>query len=211
MSHSKYSSIARTCPLLTFCHSPQLTQRLGKRNTSRADFTTYERSLLRSHWGSQSTRLSRDAFLPFASCQLCLLPSRDPVACGHGHIFCRECALSNLLAQKKEHKRLEKEHERRRADEQEDAARTDAEVRESVVKRFEEVQMGLERKVGSGTTVVAREDGKVTVEREERGNKRKFEIDEEELLRIGKEERGRAKLALEQEVRTLFPIYNILC
>ena len=82
----------------------------GKRNTSLAFFTAHERDELRSTWGSQSTRLTRDSFLTFGSCQLCLLPARDPVSCGSdGHLFCRECAVNNLLAQSKELKRLKKE------------------------------------------------------------------------------------------------------
>src|SRR5579862_2189082 len=90
----------------------------GKRNTSLAFFTSHERSLLKTTWGSQATRLTRDSFLPFSSCRLCLLPSRSPVACAaNGHIFCRECAMNNLLAQRKEIKRLEKESEKQRVEE----------------------------------------------------------------------------------------------
>ncbi|PBP27003.1 zinc finger containing protein [Diplocarpon rosae] len=80
----------------------------SKRNTSRAVFTSHERELAKSAWNSTSARLSRDSFLPFASCRLCLQPAVSPVSCLHGDIFCKECALSNILSQKKEIKRLEK-------------------------------------------------------------------------------------------------------
>ncbi|KAF2728713.1 hypothetical protein EJ04DRAFT_516422 [Polyplosphaeria fusca] len=171
---------------------------------SRAVFTSYERNSLKSSWGSQSTRLTRDSFLPFGSCQLCLLPSIDPVCCSAGDLFCRECAMTNLLAQRKEIKRLEKAAEQRKEDEQDQAAREDEEARQRAIEDFEAVQMGLEAKVGKGNTVVAREDGKIIVEGEvdgKRGTKRKFEIDEEELKRIASEERSRAKLALSEERR----------
>ncbi|KAF2248310.1 hypothetical protein BU26DRAFT_331051 [Trematosphaeria pertusa] len=169
-------------------------------------FTSYERNSLKSVWGSQSTRLTRDSFLPFGSCQLCLLHAVDPVACPSGDLFCRECAMTNLLAQRKEIKRLEKVAERRREEEAEQRAREEEEARQRAVAEFEAVQMGLEVKVGAGGRVVGREGGKIVVEKEEeakageaRGKKRKFEIDEDELKRIATEERSRAKLALDEE------------
>lgn len=177
----------------------------SKRNTSLAFFTSYERSLLKSTWGSRSTRLTRDSFLPFGSCQLCLLPSRDPIACPQGDIFCRECAFNNLLSQRKEIKRLEKDMERNRADLEDEEKRQDDEAKERAVREFEMVQMGLEVKGNSGK-IVGRENGKVVVEADgegkgsvQKGTKRKFEIDEEELLRIAKEERSKARRAIADE------------
>lgn len=169
-------------------------------------FTNHERSLAASAWNSTSARLSRDSFLPFASCRLCLLPARDPVSCTHGDIFCRECALSNILAQKKEIKRLEKtkENEDREAEEERNRGEEEAKVR--AVQEFEKIQMGLEAKLGgasSGKKIVGREDGKILVEEEavdgKRGEKRKFELDEDELLRIAREERNKARKAIDDE------------
>ena len=121
-------------------------------------------------------------------------------------MFCRECALANLLAQKKEHKRTERDWAKQREMEEVERKRGEEDVHESVVRRFEEVQAGLERKVGSAGKVVGRGGGKVVVEKEEEGKdggkgvKRKFEIDEEELLRIGREERGRMRVVMDEEV-----------
>ncbi|KAF2187250.1 zinc finger-containing protein [Zopfia rhizophila CBS 207.26] len=178
----------------------------SKRNTSLAFFTSHERASLKSTWGSQSTRLTRDSFLPFGSCQLCLLSAVDPVCCPSGDLFCRECAMNNLLAQRKEIKRSEKVAERRKEEEKDQKAREEEEARERAVQEFEAVQMGLEVKVGVGSKVIGREGGKVVIEKEEdstatspRGKKRKFEIDEEELMRIAREERNRAKLAIDEE------------
>ncbi|KAH8688044.1 hypothetical protein GQ44DRAFT_638397, partial [Phaeosphaeriaceae sp. PMI808] len=64
-------------------------------------FTSHERNALKDRWGSQTSRLTRDSFLPFSSCQLCLLPSINPVCCPLGDLFCRECAMTNLLTQRK--------------------------------------------------------------------------------------------------------------
>lgn len=110
--------------------------------------------MARVAWGTSSARLSRESFLPFASCWLCLEPAIDPVACAHGDIFCRECALTNILAQKKEIKRAEKarEHEEREA--QEEKARRDAEAQERAIREFELTQAGLSIKSGGGARAV---------------------------------------------------------
>jgi nitric oxide synthase-interacting protein len=114
--------------------------------------------------------------------------------------------MTNLLAQRKEIKRLEKVAERRKEEKEDEKTREDEEARQRAVQEFEAVQMGLEVKHGAGSKVVGRAGGKVTIEKEEeaksgdaRGTKRKFEIDEEELKRIAMEERGRMKLAIDEE------------
>lgn len=173
---------------------------LGKRNTSLAFFTSHERGLLKSTWGSQSTRLSRDSFLPFASCQLCLQIARDPVACAfNGDIFCRECALSNLLAQRKEIKRLEKEDEKRRIEELEGEMERGEEERERAIVDFERVMMGLE---GGTKKLVAATSGGEEAELKRNGDKsmkRKFELDEDEMLKNARAERVKARKLLDEE------------
>lgn len=135
-----------------------------------------------------------------------MLPARSPVSCPHGDIFCRECALSNILSQKKEIKRLEKTREREEKEAEEDRAREDAEAKDRAVQEFEKIQMGLEAKMGSsssGKTIFGREGGKILVEEDvvggKRGEKRKFELDEDELLRIARDERTKARKAIDDE------------
>jgi hypothetical protein len=48
----------------------------------------YERSLLRKETAAK--RLGGDSFKPLDHCYLCLSRLNDPVACSHGHLFCRE-------------------------------------------------------------------------------------------------------------------------
>ena len=120
----------------------------GKRNTSRSVFTSHERELAKNAWGNNSARLGRESFLPFASCSLCLMPAVSPVSCSHGDIFCRECALSNILAQKKEIKRLEKVREKQAKEMEEKVERENEEARQRATREFERLQMGLEEKVG---------------------------------------------------------------
>lgn len=178
----------------------------GKRNTSRSVFTSHERQQAKAAWNSTTARLSRDSFLPFASCKLCLMPAQTPVSCSHGDIFCRECALNNILAQKKEIKRLEKTREREAKEAQEDQLRSEAEAKERAVQEFEKIQMGLEAKIGKESTnkqIIGREDGKILVEEDvvggKRGEKRKFTLDEDELLRIALDERTKARKAIDDE------------
>ncbi|KIX96544.1 uncharacterized protein Z520_07810 [Fonsecaea multimorphosa CBS 102226] len=123
----------------------------SKRNTSLAFFTSHERSLLRSSWGTQTTRLTRDSFLPFGYCRLCLGYANVPVACGDGnnngtrkvHLFCRECALNDLMAQRKEIKRLEREAETREKEEREEKARGEEERKKRELEMFERTAMGF--------------------------------------------------------------------
>jgi nitric oxide synthase-interacting protein len=176
--------------------------RHSKRNTASSFFTTFERSLLKKDYGTLKGRLGASSFRPFDACKLCLSRSRDPVVCpSHGDIFCRECIMENLLVQRQEIKRFEKEQETKRKEEEENEVLADEEVKERAVRDFELVQMGLSlSKPGLVGNVVGRRDGKVIVEKEETGKgKRKFELDEEELIRIAREDREKAKKALTEE------------
>ncbi|KAF5005644.1 hypothetical protein FDECE_7921 [Fusarium decemcellulare] len=175
----------------------------SKRNTSRPVFTSHERALAKSHWASSSARLHRDSFLAFGSCGLCLNIARDPVSCRRGDIFCRECALANILAQKKDIKRAEKA----RAAAEEEAAklreREDEQDRERAIEDFELTQAGLDRKGkasaarvnnSSPNTTSAESDSLTLV-----GTKRKFELDQDELDRIARDDKIKARKALDEE------------
>ena len=108
--------------------------------------------------------------------------------------------MENLLSQRQQIKRFEKELERKKRDEEESGFLEDEEVKERTVREFELVQMGLSvAKPGSLGNVVGREGGKIIVEEVQRGEKRKFELDEEDLMRIAREDREKAKKALTEE------------
>ncbi|KAK7966987.1 Nitric oxide synthase-interacting protein-like protein [Apiospora aurea] len=182
----------------------------SKRNTSRAVFTSHEREQAKKAWSSTSATLSRESFLPFSSCRLCLEPALDPVACTHGDLFCRECVLSNILAQRKEIKRLDKLREAEARDRDEDTARQEAEEHERAVREFEMTQRGLDvagRKLGEKKKKPTQDTTTIpdTIPEETRssngttGTKRKFELDDQELSRIASEDRAKARKALEDE------------
>lgn len=204
----------------------------SKRNTSRAVFTSHERDLAKKAWGANSARLTRESFLDFSACRLCLETARDPVSCTHGDIFCRECALSNILAQKKDIKRQTRLRDAEARDADEQKGRRDDEDRERAIREFEMTQSGLDvrsslggndkgpkRNLGWRGTPLGKEEAEVEEKVEAaaasvtevngssapstsdapRPGKRKFELDEQELLRISQEDRTKARKAIEDE------------
>jgi nitric oxide synthase-interacting protein len=175
--------------------------RHSKRNTASSFFTAFERGLLKKDYGTLKGRLGSTSFRAFDACKLCLARSRDPVACpSNGDLFCRECIMENLLVQRQEIKRFEKELEAKKREEEESEVLQDEQVKERAVRDFELVQMGLSLyNPGSVGNVVARVDGKVVIEEVKKGEKRKFELDEDELIRIAREDRERAKKVLMEE------------
>lgn len=91
---------------------------------------------------------------------------------------------------------MKKEDERRQKEVEEEELDRGAEEQERAIARFERTMMGME---GGG-----KKEGKIgaseEVERNEgRGVKRKFELDEDEMLKNAKEERTRARKALDEE------------
>lgn len=107
--------------------------------------------------------------------------------------------MSNLLAQRKEIKRLEKEDERRRKEEEEGERERAEEERERAIVEFEKVMMGMEggaKKSGNGGGAGKEEEA---ARNGERGTKRKFELDEEEMLKNAREERAKARKAMDEE------------
>jgi nitric oxide synthase-interacting protein len=196
----------------------------SKRNTSLPHFTSYERSLLRNNWGTKQSNIGRDSFLPFASCRLCLQPARTPVVgcASNGDLFCRECAINDLLAQRQEIKRLERERDEARKRIAEDDERILLEVKEKDLRDFERISMGLEAKAdvfganGIGPAAVATGGGAGTKRKAEEESealkkfkarevvvdgkrKRVFELDEKEMARVAREERERLKKELKME------------
>lgn len=188
----------------------------SKRNTSLPHFTSYERGLLRSTWGTKRSVIGRDSFLPFASCKLCLQPARSPVvSCStNGDFFCRECAISDLLAQRQEIKRTEREREDAKKRLAEDEERVLEEARLKDLHDFELVSMGLEaRKAqksvidgggGAGRKRKAEEEDAIAKfkarEVEVNGTRKKvFELDDKEMERVAREERERLKDELKKQ------------
>lgn len=125
------------------------------------------------------------------------------MSCRRGDIFCRECALSNILAQKKDIKRAD----RARAAAEEEAAKLraleDEQDRERAVADFELTQVGLERKTQE-RPLAKTDDATADATSHKNalalvGTKRKFELDQDELDRIAREDKVKARKALDDE------------
>src|SRR4051794_29689697 len=77
------------------------------------------------------------------ACYLCLQRARDPVCCTQGHLYCKECILENILAQKKERLRQQKLLEAKTKDEEEEAKRKSELAKEAVIQEFERQQLRI--------------------------------------------------------------------
>ena len=91
---------------------------------------------------------------------------------------------------------MKKEDERRQRETEEEKLERGAEEKEKAIAQFEKTMMGLEggdKKNGksNASEESARKEGK--------GVKRKFELDEDEMLKNAKEERAKARKVLDEE------------
>ena len=104
-----------------------------------------------------------------------------------------------MLAQNKELKRLKKESERRVIEDREEKDFDDAEAQLRAVEEFENVQAGFNIQVGNKTGEDFRTSKGWKIEGEVKGTKRKFEVDEEELVRLANSEREKVKKIMSEE------------
>lgn len=100
---------------------------------------------------------------------------------------------------------MKKEAERRALEDAEEKELEDVEAQTRAVQEFEKVQAGLSARRGAKANekIVGRQNGKVTaeqdVEGQPKGTKRKFEVDEEELVRLASNEREKVKRIISEE------------
>lgn len=120
----------------------------------------------------------------FDACILCLTRARDPVSCPRGHIYCRECALANLLAQKQDIKRRKVDAERQKRRIEDDQERADQEAKARIIKDFERAQGSI----ASQATKIDNDQGGDSP----RGQKRKIELSESDQLERAKKQKDEA-------------------
>ncbi len=91
---------------------PRIMTKHSKNNTASSIFSYAERKKLDygtkgdrmfavlftlPQWSSvRQQRLENESMRRFDACALCLQRARDPVACQGGHLFCKECAYTDL-------------------------------------------------------------------------------------------------------------------
>lgn len=102
---------------------------------------------------------------------------------------------------------MEKEDARRRNEEAEGQIERAEEEKERAIVEFEKVMMGLEGGAKKPAPALASSEGELS-QKGERVVKRKFELDEDEMLENAKAERAKARKVLDEEkVSLLSSIY----
>jgi len=161
----------------------------AKNNTTQANLSYYERSLLRKV--NQAQRLGGDSFKPLDSCYLCLSKTFDPVACSQGHIYCRECIVSNLITQKAGIDAQRREMDRWEENDYGEREQARQNARDRVVADFEK---GMGLGVVGGRGIMG--DGNKAGSSKAGG---KFELDRESLEKATRDAEDKAKKQLEVE------------
>ncbi|KAH7104203.1 hypothetical protein BKA62DRAFT_693856 [Auriculariales sp. MPI-PUGE-AT-0066] len=172
----------------------------SKNNTASSVFSYAEYKKL--DYGTKRQRLGNESMRRFDACALCCQTAREPVACPHGHLFCKECVFTDLLTQKTQIKRAKDSLAALHKQEEEEREAARIAARERVLQEFERGQLSVGKKIGEKTGI-----GEKKQEGEEpRGLKRKFEFDadavedrmrdaEEEALRAIEREQAEARKA----------------
>ncbi|KAF8916726.1 hypothetical protein CPB85DRAFT_1289267 [Mucidula mucida] len=122
----------------------------SKNNTASSIFSYAEYKKL--DYGTKKQRLGNESMRRFDSCALCLASAREPLACNEGHLFCKECAYTDLLTQKKDIKQQKAKLEKMKREAEEEKERAKQAARERVLLEFERGQLGLAATATTGTT-----------------------------------------------------------
>lgn len=137
---------------------------------------------------------------PLDSCNLCLSKVSSPIACGQGHIYCRECALSNLITQKAGIEQQKREMERWEANEAREREDARMAARQRVISDFEK-NMGLGLGGSGGRAAVEARISAKEVDKEKfgRGTVERIALEAEEkalrTIELEQAESRKAKLA----------------
>ncbi|CAE7056867.1 unnamed protein product [Rhizoctonia solani] len=150
-------------------------------------------------------RLGVDSMKRFDACTLCLQQAREPVACGEGHIYCKECIYTDLLSQKKDIKRFKTKLEELQREEEAEKARAAQAARDRVLRDFEKNQLGLASRKESINDKEKGKDKETESGDAPRGTKRpastafEFDMDHAEELARRAEAAALKQLELEQK------------
>ncbi|KAJ7603144.1 hypothetical protein DFH06DRAFT_1022582 [Mycena polygramma] len=127
----------------------------SKNNTASSIFSYAEYRKASAEYGQKKKRLGNESMRRFDACSLCLQTAREPVCCKDGHLFCKECAVNDLLSQKKDLKRQKEKAEQIRKEIESEVERAKAAARERVLQDFERGQLGLASTSSSSSTAAA--------------------------------------------------------
>ena len=74
---------------------PTLSMTKHSRNNTASSVFSYN-EYKRLDYGTKRQRLGNESMRRFDACSLCCQTAREPVACPHGHLFCKECVYTDL-------------------------------------------------------------------------------------------------------------------
>ncbi|KAJ7219972.1 hypothetical protein GGX14DRAFT_432629 [Mycena pura] len=131
--------------------------RHAKNATASSVFSYAEHQKAATEYGTKRKRLGNDSMRPFDACCLCLQTAREPVCCKDGHLFCKECAVNDLLSQKKNLKRQKEKAEQIKKEIQAEVERAKDAARERVLQNFERGQLGLASTAPTSSSAVSKE------------------------------------------------------
>ncbi|KAH9934101.1 hypothetical protein B0H21DRAFT_825738 [Amylocystis lapponica] len=162
----------------------------SKNNTASSIFSYAEYKKL--DYGTKRQRLGNESMRRFDACSLCLQRAREPVACQKGHLFCKECAYTDLVSQMQDIKRQKVRLEALKREAEEERARALEAARERVLLEFEKGQLGLAAPSSAVTTSGADSQ-------EPRGTKRKFSFSSTTVETLAQEAEEVALREIERE------------
>ncbi|WWC70646.1 uncharacterized protein I206_104597 [Kwoniella pini CBS 10737] len=180
-----------------------MTRSHAKNNTTQSTLSYYERSLLRKDGAAR--RLGKDSFKPLDSCYLCLSKVKNPVACSLGHIYCKECFLSDLINQKSLIELKKKEIEKWDEIEKLEREQVKLKARERVISDFEKNMKlsGSNSNFSSGslTKRISIKEEEEEEEKDKNQNKflNKFELNNGDVEKVAKEAEEKALKLIEFE------------
>ncbi|KAF7727150.1 hypothetical protein EC973_008011 [Apophysomyces ossiformis] len=182
--------------------------RHSKNNTASSVFTYHEAKSL--DYGTKRQRIGRDSFREYNACFLCLQTARDPVACSHGHLACRECMYEFILTQKQNIKREQRQLELKLLELKEKKLQSAEEARQALLDEFEKTQTSMlgnrksfkEEKNSLNKSEPKSDRGSIasiTSDSASSSKKRKFELTEEEIAANNEKDVEKASQKLAEE------------
>ncbi|OCH91178.1 hypothetical protein OBBRIDRAFT_729262 [Obba rivulosa] len=162
----------------------------SKNNTASSIFSYAEYKKL--DYGTKRQRLGNESMRRFDACALCLQRARNPVACHKGHLFCKECAYTDLVTQMQDIKRQKARLENLKREAEEEQQRAREAARERVLLEFEKGQLGLATQSTISTSGAESTDSS-------RGTKRKFNFDASTVEALAQEAEEAALRQIERE------------
>ncbi|KAG8832410.1 hypothetical protein FRC17_001391 [Serendipita sp. 399] len=164
--------------------------RHSKNNTASSVFSYAEHQKLKQAalYGTQRVLLGSNSHRAYNACSLCLSKAINPVACSKGHLYCKECVVKDLLAQREALARKKIEIEALQKEEEQAREEVRQKARELILARGTQSLFGKRKERDDANDEISQPN-----------KKRKFEFDSEDAKRLAQEAEEEAIKRLEIE------------